>query len=296
MTRRIFPRVRLRVAIGTLLIASGFAGCATLNRTSSLELTPVVSPPTGVHHQGKFVWQDLLTDDVDAARQFYGQLFGWTFTQQGRYTVVLNDGQAIAGIVGVQPRPESDSPARWIASLSVADVNEAAQLVKEEGGTVYEGPVDMVNRGRGALVRDPQGAPLLLLHSSVGDPEDAEPTIGSWLWNELWSNVPAASFDFYQKLVGYDVDDGVDYWILKRGEDWRAGLRYVPDDDLEMRWVPVVRVADTADIAARVENLAGRLLVEPRPTASGGSVALLSDPSGALLIVQRWSPQPPESE
>jgi predicted enzyme related to lactoylglutathione lyase len=123
-----------------------------------------------------------------------------------------------------------------------------------------------------------------LLHSSVGDPEDAEPTIGSWLWNELWSNFPAASFDFYQKLVGYDVDDGVDYWILKRGEDWRAGLRYVPDDDLEMRWVPVVRVADTADIAARVENLAGRLLVEPRPTASGGSVALLSDPSGALLI------------
>jgi predicted enzyme related to lactoylglutathione lyase len=80
---------------------------------------------------------------------------------------VLNDGQAIAGVVGVQPRPASDSAARWIASLYVADVDEAAELVKEEGGTVYEGQLDMVNRGRGALVRDPQGAPLLLLHSSV---------------------------------------------------------------------------------------------------------------------------------
>lgn len=295
-SRRILARARLSAAIGTLLIP-WVAGCAAMNRPSGIELTPVVSPPTRVHQQGKFVWQDLLTDDVDAARDFYGQLFGWTFRQQGRYTVVLNDGQPIAGMVGVRSRPESNSAARWIASLSVADVDAAAELVAKEGGTVHEGPVDMANRGRGALVRDPQGAPLLLLHSSVGDPADAEPDIGSWLWNELWSNVPTASFAFYQKLVGYDVDEERDdYWILKSGEEWRAGVRYVPDDDLEMRWVPVVRVAETEDIAARAEDLGGRVLVEPRPTASGGSVALLSDRSGALLIVQRWSAQASSAE
>jgi hypothetical protein len=40
-----------------------------------------------------------------------GQLFGWTFKQQGRYTVVLNDGQPIAGMVDVRSRPESSGKA-----------------------------------------------------------------------------------------------------------------------------------------------------------------------------------------
>ena len=28
---------------------------------------------------GKVVWNDLITDDLDSARRFYGDLFGWTF-------------------------------------------------------------------------------------------------------------------------------------------------------------------------------------------------------------------------
>jgi len=56
-----------------------------------------------------------------------------------------------------------------------------------------------------------------------------------------------------------------------------------------MRWVPVVRVADTDEIAARTKQLGGEVLVDPRPTQDGGSVALLSDPSNALLIIQRWT-------
>ena len=73
------------VMVLTLLLLSG---CAAGKKSSSLVLTPVTDTPTGIHHQGKFVWNDLLTDDVETAREFYGQLFGWTFTQQGRYTVV----------------------------------------------------------------------------------------------------------------------------------------------------------------------------------------------------------------
>jgi len=53
--------------------------------------------------------------------------------------------------------------------------------------------------------------------------------------------------------------------------------------------VPVVRVADTEEIAERAKQLGGKVLVDPRPTQDGGRVALLSDSTNALLIIQRWT-------
>jgi hypothetical protein len=176
-------------------------------------------------------------------------------------------------------------------------VDKAVALLIAEGGTVNEGPLELLNRGRGALVRDPLGAQLLLLHAKDGDPEDEEPAMMSWLWHELWSNNTKASLAFYQKLAGYDYEgDATDYLVLTREDQWRAGIRFIDDSELEMRWVPVVRVVDTEAIAEKAEQLGGEIRVAPRPTASGGSVALLVDPSGARVIIQSWTAPVPEQE
>ena len=275
------------VMIVCIFVFQLLTGCATL------KLTPVASPPTEVYHQGKFVWHDLLTSDVATAKKFYGELFGWSFKKQGRYTVVLNKGQPIGGMIEVQSKDGKKHAARWLASLSVPDVDKAAALVQKAGGTVHEGPVDMKNRGRSAVVCDSQGAQLLLLHSFVGDPEDKEePPMGSWLWMELWSNDPEKAIAFYKELGGYSsVEVKEDYWLLWKGK-WRGGVRFVLNEDLGVRWTPSVRVSDTVLISERVENLGGQVLVQPRDVSIGsGSVALIEDPAGALLIVQRWSKQ-----
>ena len=285
---------------GLALAALLLTGCASGKQSAELMLTPVTESPTGIHHQGKFVWNDLLTNDAEQARAFYGQLFGWTFTQQGRYTVIQNDGQKIGGIVQLKEDSDQPSAARWLSTLSIADVDQAAALVKSEGGAVHVEPMELTNRGRGALVSDPQGAQLVLLHAKDGDPEDKEPAIGSWLWHELWSNNAEASLAFYQKLAGYDYEnyegEAEDYLILMSDDQWRAGIRFLDYDDLEMRWVPVVRVADTEAVAQKAEQLGGVIRVAPRPTASGGSVALLVDPSGARLIIQKWTAPAAEEE
>jgi predicted enzyme related to lactoylglutathione lyase len=231
-----------------------------------------------------------LTSDVAASRDFYGQLFGWTFEESGGYTVISNNGSSIGGMVQLRETSAKQGASRWLCSLSVDDVDRSAELVANRSGKVHEGPLELVNRGRGALVSDPQGAQLLLLHTSGGDPEDEEPSTGSWLWHELWSNQPQASLAFYQELAGYDfTGDAGDYLILTREGQWRAGIRFVDNSELEMRWVPVVRVDDTAAIAERARQLGGKVPVGPRPTEDGGSVALLADPTGALLIIQHWT-------
>ena len=287
--------IGLVVVLALLLLS----GCAAGKKSSSLVLTPVTDTPTGIHHQGKFVWNDLLTDNVETAREFYGQLFGWTFTQQGRYTVVQSEGRNIGGMVELKANPEKPSAARWLCTLSVDDVDAAVALFIDEGGTANEGPLELLNRGRGALVRDPQGAQLVLLHAKEGDPEDEEPAMMSWLWHELWSNNTEVSLAFYQKLAGYDYenyeDEATDYLILIKEDQWRAGIRFVDDSELEMRWVPVVRVVDTKAIAEKAEQLGGEIRVAPRPTESG-SVALLVDPSGARVIIQSWTAPDEEEE
>ena len=245
-----------------------------------------------MHHQGKFVWFDLLTDDVALAKNFYGALFDWSFKMQGSYTVVLNKDQAMGGMLEIEPKEGEKSTPRWIPLLSVADVDQAVALVQKAGGTIHEGPVDMPKRGRGALISDPQGAPLLLLSAFDGDPPDRETPIGSWLWIELWSENPEDSLGFYQELCGYSsIKDGADYWILERDSTWRGGIRSMPDGErLKVScWIPVVRVRDTVAISELAEKLGGRVLVKPGNTSDGGSVALIEDPGGALLMVQRWS-------
>lgn len=284
------------VIMGVLLVLFVLTGCSTGKRSSRLVLTPVTDSPTGLHHEGKFVWNDLLTDDISVAKAFYGELFGWTFEQLGDYTLIKNMDQGIGGMVQVGEASGTTGVARWLCSLSVSDVDKAVALLIEEGGVAHEGPLELSGRGRGALVSDPQGAQLLFLKATDGDPEDAEPVLGAWLWHELWSNKVDTSLTFYQKLAGYDFEgDANDYLVLSKDEKWRAGIRYVEDPELEMRWVPVVRVADTEAVAERAVQLGGEVLVDPMPTESG-SVALLSDPSEALLIIQSWTAETSEQE
>jgi len=286
------PRSEVRFGLWQIMAFCGlllllFSGCA------KLDLTPVVSSPTGVYHQGKFVWHDLLTANVEAAEDFYGSLLGWSFRKQGRYTVILNKDRAIGGIVEVLPKDKEQHAARWLASLSVPDVEKAVLIVRRAGGIINEGPVEMENRGLGALIRDPLGAQLVLLHSSSGDPEDAEPEIGAWLWVELLTNNSKASLEFYTELGGYEsVVWEDDYWLLKNEGKWRCGIRLLAEKDLEVRWIPTVRVEDTVVTSKYAEMLGAKVLVAPGDISHNESAALIEDPAGALFVVQRWEKQP----
>lgn len=261
------------------------AGCANISRVEA----PIFEETTHAYSPGKFVWHDLVTSDVDSAKKFYGTLFNWTFEQNGRYSIVMSKGSRIGGFINVTPNPTEPHAARWISSLSVPDVDQAVSVVLANGGKVYRGPEQVEGRGKTALVSDPQGAQFALIRTQSGDPVDGPVDNGSWLWHELWTSKLSDSAVFYKSLAGYsEVEQGDDYWILKSGEKWRAGIRKLFNKALEQRWVPVIRVQDVATISSSAAALGGKVLIEPEnPDAL--QVALLADPSGALFMVQEWS-------
>ena len=260
-------------------------GCSLIHRAA-----PIFEENTHAYSPGKFVWHDLLTSDVTTAKTFYGQLLDWTFEQRGRYTIVKLNDKRIGGILDIQPKSLEHHAARWIASLSVPDVDLAIGVVLTNGGKIHKGPEQIGDRGRVALVSDPHGAQLLLIHTENGDPSDGPIEEGSWLWHELWTNNPNDSANFYKELAGYSEIENLDsYLILKADEQWRAGIRNLFNKALEQRWVPVIKVNDVKVISTLAKQLGGRVIIEPENPDFIDQVALLADPSGALFMIQEWS-------
>ena len=171
--------------LGLFFIA--LSGCAS----NGVGVIPsVTQQPTEHDKTGKFVWFDLLTDDVEAAKRFYGGLFGWQFeaADHPRYTLVKHEGKPIAGIVSAKDTSPKEYGGRWLTSLSVPNVVAAVDLVRAKGGAVHEEPRRIADRGVMAIVTDPQGAQFVLLRSDSGDPIDAHPSLNEWMWIELWTH------------------------------------------------------------------------------------------------------------
>jgi predicted enzyme related to lactoylglutathione lyase len=119
----------------------------------------------GTHHGAELfnepvslTWNELGTRDVEAAKAFYGKVFGWTTTGDD-YVQWQLDGKTIGGCndmnaVGMPPQV----PPHWLVYFAVKNTDEAADRVKELGGSVNMAPMDIPGMGRFAVVADPQGA------------------------------------------------------------------------------------------------------------------------------------------
>lgn len=278
-------RRQLANGIFSILLVTILVGCSTVGTPDNLQST---SKKPAKHLPGKFVWHDLLTSDIETAKEFYGPLFDWSFEQGERYVAIKRGGQRIGGMVHVDENANEHHVARWITSLSVANVDKAVELLVKRGGKVHEGPAEIGRRGRVAFVSDPNGAQLALINSGNGDPIDQPIEAGTWLWHELWTDEPKESIAFYVELAGYtSVEDLGDYWLLKTGERWRAGVRSLFERELEQRWVPVIRVKNARQTSELAVSLGGSIII----AAGDGDtehVALLADISGALFMVQEW--------
>jgi len=276
-----------------LPVIVGLGVLAAVSCYQPIQLPPLNPVPTGAHHPGKFIWRDLLTEDVAGAQQFYGELLGWKFRSVagGDYVVILHDSVPIGGIVRANARTKV-KVSQWVSWLSVTDVDAAATAVSEAGGQVLRGPLVLKGRGRLAVVTDPQGALLVLVRSTDGDPADREAPEGGWLWTELWTHDKPASLAFYERLGGYTVEQrdvaGGAYSVFVGDGTPRAGVVANPFDSVTTNWLPYIRVGDVGAMVARVEELGGKVLVEPRADRRAGSAAIVADPTGAAFVVQKW--------
>jgi predicted enzyme related to lactoylglutathione lyase len=133
------------------------APLAIFQRADGADGKPWVSSP----RVGDICWNEHWAHDVSDALAFYAPLFGWTATSVDMpsgvpYTVCRRDEVSVAGLL---PSPMGgDVPPFWLYYVRVADADATVARALELGGVVTDGPRDVPNVGRFALLRDPQGA------------------------------------------------------------------------------------------------------------------------------------------
>jgi predicted enzyme related to lactoylglutathione lyase len=108
-----------------------------------------------VNEIGTWTWNELVAQDLEAAKGFYGQLFGWAANDLPgpitRTSFML--GELLVG-GGHVPVPQEDPNPRWTISFRVADADRSAEQARELGGRILLPPMD-VPMGRFGIARRP---------------------------------------------------------------------------------------------------------------------------------------------
>lgn len=246
------------------------------------------STPSPPSTPGEVVWWDLLTDSPGEVLDFYRQLFDWEIAEHTeRHWVVLHHGQPIAGISRIRSDHPDIEEAFWLAGISVVDVDAAVDKARDLGAVVHLEPQDSPGYARFAVISDPERVPVMLLDPfrKLG----GMPGAGDWVWAELWARDPDSEAAFYRQVVGYQRDRvevaGGAYDVLSLDGRRCAGLLKTPIEKIAPAWAPYIEVKDLDATRARVAELGGSVLVEPRNLHSVGSVALVADPGGAAFFI-----------
>jgi predicted enzyme related to lactoylglutathione lyase len=249
------------------------------------------------HHPGKFAWFDLVTDDLKAARNFYGSVFGWKFRKAGKapgsYTYVELAGVRIGGMFYRAPPEGAKRNARWLSLISVPDVSQAVRYAEEQGGAVLVAPAALKGRGTHALLRDAQGAVFGVLAAEAGDRPDIPVETGDFFWVDLLTRDPTQAAEFYSGVAGYEVgaseNSTIERLLLSSQGYARAGIIPLPEPVKQPGWLPYVLVDDVPGTLSKTVAAGGQVIVQPRPDVLEGNLAVIADPSGGVLGIVNWT-------
>lgn len=118
---------------------------------------------------GEFSWHELATTDHTAAFNFYSALFGWEkaegmdMGEMGTYQLYgRGDGKHLGGMFN--KLPDMPGPPAWLYYISIDDVRVGVDRVKDLGGRLLNGPMEVPGGDLIAQCLDPQGA-FFALHS-----------------------------------------------------------------------------------------------------------------------------------
>jgi uncharacterized protein len=130
---------------------------------------PNTFPGAGlVNEPGALSWNELNTRDLEAAKSFYGDVFGWDFEDvefegAGSYTTINVDGQGVGGILNMSERGvPAEVPAHWQVYFGVEDTDATIEQAEQRGGGVMVEPID-IPAGRFAILSDPHGASFAVI-------------------------------------------------------------------------------------------------------------------------------------
>jgi predicted enzyme related to lactoylglutathione lyase len=259
-------------------------------------------------------WVDASYKDPESVLPFYRGLFGWEFipaieTPGERFFIATIRGGSTAGI-GELPVDQPPVPA-WNTYVAVTSSDEAVAKVQAAGGEVVAPAFDVVDAGRMAILKDPQGAVFCVWQAGRTKGAKVVNEHGAVNFNTLHTPDPEAAKTFYRDVFGWTTLSlaGAEFWTLpgygdyletiipgmRKGaaemgaagfEDVVAVLEALKDDE-QPHWHVTFAVNDADAAAAEAPKLGGQVLVPPLD-APYVRLTVLADPEGTPFTASQF--------
>jgi uncharacterized protein len=119
---------------------------------------------------GKFCWNELATSNVKSAKEFYGKLLGWEFTEHNMgdttYTMIKSGEKEFGGIWQIPTDKKNDIPPHWMGYILVEDVEEIVKKAETCGASIKVPVTPAGDMGHFAVIIDPTGAHIAFWESN----------------------------------------------------------------------------------------------------------------------------------
>ena len=243
--------------------------------------------------QHPFIWHDLMTSNVDAAKTFYAAVVGWTFSEQmPEYAVSLADGIGMGGIMETPPEMKG-MPAMWSGYVYAPDVDATCQDAVKLGGKIMRQAWNVPEVGRIAVIADPTGAGLMVMQPFSTEPQSQPKpgTVGTIGWNELHAGNLDEAFEFYSKLFGWtkgtvmDMGPMGNYLLFQiNGKDIGGMMNKAPTMPMAT-WAYYITVDGIDEAAARIAKNGGKIMMGPQEVPGGQWIVMAMDPQGGFFCL-----------
>ena len=250
-----------------------------------------------VDTRGRFVWYELMTTDVDAARTFYTDVVGWSARDVSApglpYTLFLAGENAVGGLLHLADEAtRSGALPRWLGYVQVDDVDAAAGQVMALGGNVYIPPTNISGISRFAIVADAQKAVFALISWTTPwtEPASALRANGRVNWHELFADDCDRALAFYSDLFGWrktiaESGELGTYQLFASGGQTIGGVLTKPPALPAPFWLHYFNVGDIDAAASRVAAGGGEIINGPRQAPDGSWIVHCIDPQDAIFAL-----------
>ncbi|MGC1105761.1 MAG: VOC family protein [Candidatus Acidiferrales bacterium] len=249
------------------------------------------------HRPGSFCWIDLATTDQNAAKKFYGELFGWTAKDNpmgpnDTYTIFHVDGRQVsAGYTLQGHQRERGIPPHWGLYVATENADASAKRAAELGAKVLAPPFDVSDAGRMASFQDPTGAAFSVWEPKKNVGSRIVGVDGTLCAADLLTADQDAASAFYEKLFGWrigkeDEDAAHRYYHIFNGEEFIGGI---PPASFTgggpAHWQIYLQVANCEATTAKAKQLGARIYMPAMKIENVGWMCVMADPQGAAFAI-----------
>jgi predicted enzyme related to lactoylglutathione lyase len=243
---------------------------------------------------GTFSWADLASPEPEAAKAYYGSLFGWELTdmpvdETSVYTMAAIAGRTVAAIAPQPPQQrEAGVPPLWNSYITVSSADDAAERARELGAAVHAPAFDVLEAGRMAVIQDPQGAYFMVWEPRQHPGAGLVNAHGALSWNELATPDIEASVEFYSQLFGWSTEpmEGMEtpYHVIRTADGHsNGGIRSAAASE-PCYWLVYFGADDIDATLAQAQREGGTALMGPMDIGVG-HLAAVQDPQGAVFAL-----------